>query len=255
MKKFKSVKKAFLFEEVEKQLRASINAGAYGPGEKLPSERELVEQFEVSRATVRDALKGLQSLGLISVKRGINAGAYILEPSSHPIIQGIDMLIQMKKINYAHLIEFIFYIEPIIARNVAIQHIQKDIDALKAMLDQAENTIDASWKKARLINVRFHCELAKMMQNPLMVYLCESITQVYLTMIIEMTHTQLDKNGIIELISEHREILEAIEKKDPEGAFELTKIHLLKASKMHSTIIPTLFDPSVDRRIKQFAKL
>jgi len=98
MAKFKSVKQPVLSKEVEKQLRASINAGIYKPGDKLPSERELVEQFEVSRVTVRDALKSLQSLGLVSIRRGVNAGAYVSEPSPQAITQSIDALIQMKKV-------------------------------------------------------------------------------------------------------------------------------------------------------------
>ena len=95
MAKFSSLKKPLLSKEVEAQLRASINAGTYKPGDKLPAERELVEQFQVSRVTVRDALRDLQSLGLISVKRGVNAGAYVSEPSPQPITQSLENLIQM----------------------------------------------------------------------------------------------------------------------------------------------------------------
>jgi GntR family transcriptional repressor for pyruvate dehydrogenase complex len=255
MPKFKSVKQPVLSKEVEKQLRASINAGIYKPGDKLPSERELVEQFEVSRVTVRDALKSLQGLGLVSIRRGINAGAYVSEPSPEPITQGIDALIQMKRVNFAHLIEIRLYIEPDVARSVAVHPTRKEIHGLKELLDEAEGTIDTSWKKARLMNVRFHCEVAKLTGNALIVALCESITQVYSAMIIERTHTRLDKKGIMKLISEHRRILDAIERKDPEAAFERTKNHLLETYRTYTKIIPEAFDGSMDRRIKYFAKL
>ena len=255
MAKFKSVKQPVLSKEVEKQLRASINAGIYKPGDKLPSERELVEQFEVSRVTVRDALKSLQSLGLVSIRRGVNAGAYVSEPSPQAITQSIDALIQMKKVNFAHLIEIRLYIEPDVTRSVAIHHTQEDIDGLKELIDEAERMIDTSWKKARLMNVRFHCEVAKITRNALIISLCESITQVYSAMIIEMTHTKLDKKGIKKLVSEHRKIIEAIENKDAEGAFERTKKHLLETYNTYSKIIPETFDHSVQKRIKHFAKL
>jgi len=255
MPKFKSVKPPVLSKEVEKQLRASINAGIYKPGDKLPAERELVEQFEVSRVTVRDALKSLQSLGLVSIKRGVNAGAYVSEPSPEPITQGIDALIQMKKVNFAHLIEIRLYIEPDVARSVAVHRTRKEIDGLKELLDEAEGTIDTSWKKARLLNVRFHCEVARLTGNALITSLCESITQVYSAMIIETTHTKLDKKGITKLISEHRRILEAIEKKDPEAAFERAKNHLLETYYTYTRIIPESLDRTMDKRIKYFAKL
>lgn len=255
MTKFTSVKQPVLSKEVEKQLRASINAGIYQPGDKLPSERELVEQFEVSRVTVRDALKSIQGLGLISIKRGVNAGAYVSEPSPQAITQSIDVLIQMKKVNFAHLIEMRLYIEPDVARSVAIHHTHEDIDALKELLDEAEETIDTSWKRARLMNVRFHCEVAKITRNALIISLCESITQVYSAMIIELTHTKLDQKGIKKLVSEHRKIIDAIENKDPRGAFERTKRHLLETYNTYSKIIPETSDQSVQERIKNFAKL
>ncbi len=74
-------KRPSLSQEVELQLRQSIIAGSYNPGDKLPAERELVEQFQVSRVTVRDALKNLQNMGLLEIKRGIKAGAYVVAPN------------------------------------------------------------------------------------------------------------------------------------------------------------------------------
>ena len=254
MAAFKSLKKPILSTEVEKQLRASVNAGIYQPGDKLPSERELVEQFEVSRVTIRDALKSLQSLGLISIKRGIKAGAYVSEPSPQPITQSIDNLIQMKKVDFGHLIELRLYIEPQVASSVALHHKPKDIEAITGLLNQAEKYIKTSRKKARLTNVRFHCEVAKITRNELVVFLCESITQVYSAMLIEMTHTKLKEKGIRKLISEHRTILNAIAQKNAEEAFQRTKKHLLETYFTYSRIMPISTDKLVEKRIQYLAE-
>jgi len=255
MPPFKSLKKPSLSKEVEKQLRQSISAKIYRQGDKLPSERELVDQFEVSRATVRDALKNLQNLGLISIKRGGNAGAYVSEPTPHPITQSIDNLIQMGKVNFAHLIEIRLYIEPDVAMGAAIHRTSADINTLTELLDSAEVYVDISRKKARLTNVRFHCEVAKIMQNALISFFCESITQVYSSMIIEMTHERLEKSAILKLISEHRIILEAIINKNPKEAFQRTKTHLIETYYTYSKIIPNSYDANIDKRINYFAKL
>ncbi len=255
MPPFKSLKKPPLSKEVEKQLRKSINAGVYKPGDKLPSERELVDQFQVSRVTVRDALKSLQVLGLISVRRGVHAGAYVSEPNPLPITQSIDNLVQMGKLNFAHLIEIRLYIEPDVARSVALHCTSEDVDTLKELLDRSESYLETSRKKARLTNVRFHSEVAKITHNALIVFLSESITQVYSAMLIEMTHTKLDKKGIAKLIAEHRTILNAIADHDPGAAFERTKKHLIKTYRMYSKIIPDSYDRDVHRRIKYFAEL
>ena len=255
MKRFKSVRKPLLSEEVERQLRASISAGIYKPGDKLPSERELVNQFEVSRVTVRDALRNLQNLGLISVRRGVNAGAYVSEPTPQPITQSINNLIQMKKVNFAHLIEIRLYIEPEVARTAAICRTSEDLDTLSQLLDQAEKYISKSRKKARLSNVRFHSEVAKITGNELIVFLSESITQVYSAMIIEMTQTKLSEERIRKLISDHRAILDAIANKEPEKAFSAAKKHLLDTYHTYSTIMPDIRDPEVNKRIKYLARL
>ena len=255
MTTFKSLKKPPLSKEVEEQLRRSISAGVYKPGDKLPSERELVDQFQVSRVTVRDALKNLQIFGLVSVKRGVHAGAYVLEPSSQAITQSITNLVQMGKLNFAHLIEIRLYSEPDVARSVALHCTPKDVDTLKDLLDRADAYLETSRKKARLTNVRFHSEVAKITQNALTVFLCESITQVYSAMLIEMTHTKLDKKGIAKLISEHRAILDAIVENNPQQAYERTKKHLLETYYTYSRIIPNSQDALVDKRIRYFAEL
>ena len=198
---FSSVKKPLLSKEVEEQLRKSINAGVYKPGDKLPAERELVEQFQVSRVTVRDALKNLQSLGMISVKRGIHAGAYVSEPTPQPITESFENLIQMGRVNFSHLIETRLYFEPDIARSVALDHTTADIKRLQELLDRAEARIETSRKEARLMNVRFHCEVARITNNHINVFLCESITRVFSAMLIKKTHTRLDAGAIRKLIS------------------------------------------------------
>jgi DNA-binding FadR family transcriptional regulator len=62
---FISFKKPLLFQEMQGKIQASINSGAFWPGDKLPSERELIDQLEVSRVTVREALPARQSQGVI----------------------------------------------------------------------------------------------------------------------------------------------------------------------------------------------
>jgi len=255
MAQFTSLKKPPLSKEVEDKLREAINTGVYKPSDKLPAERELVDQFQVSRVTVRDALRNLRNLGLINVKRGVNAGAYVSEPSPQPITQSIQNLIQMRKVNFAHLIELRLYIEPDVARTAALFRTSEDVDALTDLLDGANKTLNVSRKEARLINVGFHFEVAKITRNALIIFLCESITQVHSAMIIEMTHTKLDKKVIAKLISEHRSILNAIAAKSPEEAFKNTKKHLLETYYTYTKILPDEVDRAANRRIRRFAAL
>ncbi len=254
MRRFKSLRKPLLSKEVERQLRASISAGVYKPGDKLPSERELVNQFQVSRVTVRDALRNLQNLGLISVRRGVNAGAYVSEPTPQPITQSINNLIQMKKINFAHLIEIRLYIEPGVARTAAICRTSEDLNTLSQLLDQAEKYIEGSGKEARLANIRFHNEVAKITRNALAVFFCHSITQVYSRIIVEKTKSKLSRESINELHSDHRKIFEAVADRDPKKASDLAKKHLINTYFAFAEIMPHVRKSEVSDRIEHWAK-
>jgi DNA-binding GntR family transcriptional regulator len=76
---FVRVRRVRSFDDVVEQVRRSIADGDIGAGERLPSERELAEQFGVSRATLREALRALEALGLLEIRLGAHGGAYALE--------------------------------------------------------------------------------------------------------------------------------------------------------------------------------
>ena len=255
MPKFKSLKKPLLSKEIEEELTASIRGGVYKLGDKLPTEKEMVEQLEVSRSTLREALKNLESNGLITIRRGMHAGAYVAEPNPLPIIKSFKNLIQTKKGNIFDLIEARLYIEPVVVKIAAIHRTEADIERLKDILDQAEGLVNTSFKNARVMNVHFHNELAKITQNPIMMFLCESMIEVFETLLVELTHSNLDKKAIRKPILEHRGILEAIVEKNQEEASKRTKHHLLNALHTYSKIIPEKADAYIEKCNNYFYKL
>jgi GntR family transcriptional repressor for pyruvate dehydrogenase complex len=238
MHSFKAIKKASLSQRIEKDIKDAIAGRIYKPFEKLPSERDLMNQFKVSRTTIREALTSLQSSGLISVKRGVNAGAYVAEINPNPITENFQNLIKFGLINFVHLIEARLYIEPEAARIAAICRTDKDIEMLNDLLEKAETSNKTSSKEARLINIRFHVEVAKVTKNPIVIFISESITQVYSTVLVEMTKTKLSKADILKNIDAHRYLLESIIEKNGEEAFERTKSHILGLYRIYCRIIP-----------------
>lgn len=251
MANFQSLKKPLLSLEVEQAIKNSIADEIYKPGEKLPSERELVDQFQVSRVTVREALRNLQRSGLVTVKRGIYAGAYVSEPTADPITENFENLIRLGRIDYSHLIDARMYIEPLAAETAAKHRTREDISRLNELLDNATSVVDRSWKQARLTNVKFHCEVAKITRNPIIIFITESITHSCSELIIEKTSSKLDKPAIVKLIGEHHEILEAIIKQDARLAYDKTKQHLIETYITYSQVYPEGFDKEMDMRIRQ----
>jgi DNA-binding FadR family transcriptional regulator len=78
--RFDRVRRVRSFEEVVEQVRAAITSRSIEAGERLPSERELAEQFGVSRATLREALRALEALGLLEIRLGAHGGAFATSP-------------------------------------------------------------------------------------------------------------------------------------------------------------------------------
>jgi DNA-binding FadR family transcriptional regulator len=251
MADFKSLKKPLLSQEVELAIRKAILEETYKAGEKLPSERELVEQFQVSRVTVREAFRNLQSSGLITIKRGVNAGAYVAEPNSHPITQSFQNLIHLGRIDYSHLIDARLYIEPRAAEIAAKYRSKEDLKRLDSLLDMAKEMTAKSRKRARLINVSFHCEVAKISANPIILFITESVTQAYSALMIDRTHELLSRKDVYKFIDEHRDILDSIIKQNSAEAHEKTRRHLLETYITYSRVAPDECTKDIDRRIKQ----
>ena len=248
---YKSLKKPLLSQEVKDAIQSSIADATFKPGEKLPSERELVDQFQVSRVTIREALRNLQSAGLIEIRRGVYAGAYVSEPNSDPITENFRNLIHMGHIGFSHLIDARLYIEPRASEIAAKYCSDEDIDRLRQLLDLAESQMVSSRKDARLTNVSFHCEVAKITKNPIIIFITESITQTYSATIIELTRTRLKRQVIHKFIQGHREILDAIIKRNSAQAYEMTRRHLLATYQAYAQVMPADEVQEIDRRIQQ----
>jgi DNA-binding FadR family transcriptional regulator len=251
MKTFKSIKKLPLPMEIQKQLTKAINEGTYKPGDKLPPERELVDQFQVSRVTIREALTNLQNAGLITIRRGMNAGTYVTEPSPVPITKSLENLIRFQKLSFVHLVEARLYLEPESARAAAYLRTDADIAKMSHLLKQAEETANISRKEARRTNIRFHCEIARIAQNPIILFITQSISQVYADYLIEVTKTKVGKKSIFKHINEHRAILEAIEKGDGDEASSSTRHHLMETYRAYSSVMTDDQDQSLEYRISR----
>jgi DNA-binding FadR family transcriptional regulator len=247
---FGSIKRPSLSVEVADEIKKAIASKQYQCGDKLPSERELCEQFEVSRVTVRDALNTLHVNGLINIRKGRNAGAYVIKPTADPIIENFQNLIRYGIVDYSHLLDARLYIEPLAAKVVAQMHTFEEIQSLEALLDDAERHLSLSWKRARLINVSFHSELAKITKNPIIVYITESVTQAFSFAIIEDTESLLDRNTISSFINEHRTILEKIKNKKDQDAYDLSRIHLIDTFKVYSHYLPYSVDTFIASQIE-----
>jgi DNA-binding GntR family transcriptional regulator len=94
--RFDRIRRVRSFEEVVEQVRAAIASRSIEAGERLPSERELAEQFGVSRATLREALRALEALGLLEIRPGAHGGAFATAPDDEWLTGTMASLLSMR---------------------------------------------------------------------------------------------------------------------------------------------------------------
>ncbi|UCB46040.1 MAG: FadR family transcriptional regulator [Spirochaetota bacterium] len=165
---FEQAKQSRVFQDVIHQIEEAILQGKLKAGDKLPAERELKEQFQTSRGTLREALRVLEQKGLIAIKTGMNGGSIVKEVTTHQVSESLAFLIRYQKIPLKDLSEFREGVEGIVASLAAERAKKKDIVYLKKLLEEArchfENGI-SHWDDFIDIDNTLHMALAQIAGN------------------------------------------------------------------------------------------
>lgn len=218
--KFQAIKKTRIYEEVVKQLKDLIANGELKPGDKLPSERELAAEFDVSRVSVRQALTVLETLGLI--ERKVGGGTFSVTEKIDFDIDPAIALIMSKKEKLSQPLEVRRMLEPNLAKLAAERAVEEDIINLKSSLKKQEEKI----KNDELIieeDNEFHYYIAKASKNEIAL----KISELIYDMLYQTREESIKARGGSRRSYEgHIKIIEAIENKDPDAAYEAMMGHL-----------------------------
>ena len=124
------------YERVVEQIEEAILSGSLKPGQHLPSERELVIQFAVSRPTVREALRVLQSRGLIASRPGVRTGPEVLPLSGAALERSFNTLTRVAALSLSDLVQFRIILETSACRLAASLHDQQQLEAMGSAVDR-----------------------------------------------------------------------------------------------------------------------
>jgi GntR family transcriptional regulator, transcriptional repressor for pyruvate dehydrogenase complex len=122
-------------ESVAEQIRAQIATGALKPGDMLPSETALLEIYSVARPTMREALRILESDGLVSILRGINGGAQVREPDLATLARRAGLHLQLRGTHLEALTEAQRLIQPGAVALAAVRRDPADLARLRSCVD------------------------------------------------------------------------------------------------------------------------
>ena len=218
---YKLVQTSRLYEQIVLQIEESIQKGALKAGDQLPAERELAQQFGVSRTAVREAVKALREKGLVEAYAG--RGTFVTDGTSHVMKLSLDRMLRLgQSEDSSFLVEVREILEPEIAALAASRSEPQHLAAMKeavAVMDGARSDPDAFIEG----DLDFHLALGEAAGNPLILSLIDSI--------VGLLREQRTKIFSVDGGPErgqyhHKRILEAIEHRDPQRAREVMKAHL-----------------------------
>jgi DNA-binding GntR family transcriptional regulator/transposase-like protein len=198
-----------LYEQAYLALRSAILAGEIGIQERLV-ETQLAERFQMSRTPIREAIRRLQQENLLT--SDADGGVYVAKPSLHDAIKLYDCRIALEQLAVAGACEH--------ATNPQLQALEQIVLQAAHLEKQVENNL-----KNRLLdlNFRFHRLIAQSSNNPWLVPLLEQLSSQTRLLRIQTLSDNLD---IIRIHAEHRQIYEAIAKRDIETAVQAITEHL-----------------------------
>ncbi len=221
MQMYKAVRTARLYEQIVQQIEQSIVGGRLNPGDQLPTERELAQQFGVSRTAVREAVKTLTEKGLVESFSG--RGTFVTAPRLQSSRKSLDAFFGIGDLeDPACLVELREIIEPEVTILAATRIEEQQL----AMMREAVAVMDRSMKQPAAYieaDLDFHLALAEAAGNPLILSLLDSIVGVLRSQRLGIFGVE---GGPERGQSHHKQILEAIERRDPSAAHEAMRAHL-----------------------------
>ena len=227
-------REVLLSEEIIKDIEEAIIKGELKPGDKIPSEQLLMEHYNVSRTTLREAIKSLVSNGTLEIKRG--KGTFVCDlPGMVKDPLGLSYL-GVKNLN-KYLYETRLIFEPEITRLSALRATDEEISVLKQLsddIDELDQQLAGMKTDPDIINKlhkkdrRFHIMLCNTCHNPvlerLMPIIIQSIDMSYDHSVFKSRLTRVPRK------STHNKICEAIAAHDAERAQELMYQHLYNST-------------------------
>ena len=210
-----------VFEKIAEQIEKRILSGELRSGDRLPTERELSEQFQASRTAVREAMKTLAQRGLVDMRPG--RGTIVIDGTSQAMRHSLGLMMMFGQAgNSASLVEVREIIEPGIAALAAVRATKEEITAMREAVRVMDDNLNEADAFIAADN-DFHRALAKGTQNALILTLVDSIVDL----LSEQRKQIFSLSGAPERGQiHHKRILDSVVQHDAEAAREAMRAHL-----------------------------
>jgi GntR family transcriptional regulator, transcriptional repressor for pyruvate dehydrogenase complex len=212
------------------QIRQAIVTGRLAQGERLPPERELAEQFGVSRVTVRDALRALEAMGLIEVRVGARGGAFATVPSGSIVGQTMSDMMMMSAVTPEDIVEARLVVELGTVTLACARATDEDIAQLRDLSERSRTALAAK-TYTRELSWDFHALVAQAAHNGAIAGVTQSFRS---SLSMHPIRTREGAKAHERTVEEHARILEALERRDGATARREMAHHLLRGTNLEA---------------------
>jgi GntR family transcriptional repressor for pyruvate dehydrogenase complex len=197
-----------------------IRTGMLSAGDRLPSERDLIDILNISRPTLREALRALSMLGVVESRHG--GGAYVTDLDARTLLAPLDFFLSLSPTNLAAAFESRRIVEIEIVRKAARQAAQEDLDDLTAMIAAQEKVLTDP-VGFRILDSRFHARLSTAAGNVVL----ERIAYGLYNMGLDIRRRATQSRALIrQSTRDHARIVDALVARDGDCAAAEMAIHL-----------------------------
>jgi GntR family transcriptional regulator, transcriptional repressor for pyruvate dehydrogenase complex len=217
---FEAVRRTKLYEKVAQQIQGLIRDGLLKPGDHLPPERELAETFQVSRSSVRDAIRALEVMGLVEPRQG--EGTVVRDVTAETLVNPLSTMLSQKRELVTELLDLRLMIEPPLAGRAAKYATEEEILGLEDILRRQKEKV-ARGELAIEEDTEFHYAIAKAARNSVVL----KVVDVFMDLLRESREQTLQVDGRLQKsFTGHRRILDAIKNRKASLAEATMRRHI-----------------------------
>jgi GntR family transcriptional repressor for pyruvate dehydrogenase complex len=235
---FKPLEKMRYSEQIAQSIQERVLRGQVFSGDRLPSEKDLADEFQVSRTVVREAMRLLESAGFVEIKKGPTGGIFVATEYHKPTSDSWRNLMISGLVSLEHVMDLRWLLEPHMVAQAALKASAQQLDEIQRVVDFFEENRDdpASLKQA---NLAFHRTLGRASGNPVFSILLDSILELLEYLIVDFVDLRFER----EISGFHTAIFEAVAARHPEEARKLVERDIIRVKE----VIGGFFDERIER--------
>lgn len=231
---FTPVQPVRAYQRIVEQIESALLSGDLAAGANLPSERELMRQFQVSRSTIREALRVLESRGLVRSRPGNPHGAEVLSFDADLLRTPLSHLAQVDRISLTDLLQFRMVLDGSATYLAAAMHTEEQIAEMQEALDAMAEGARVGMAEFSAADLRFHDAVARASGNELLRVCSEVVRGVVLQMMHEHIAGAPDSTELMQTwLQAHTALLDTIRAGDAESAGRQIRLDLYDHYQMH----------------------